>query len=221
MDAPNQNSDPLKTLQMIADSSSGQLRWSSNTLSSFLDAPIRNASLYKGLSVLPSVRWSVGLSVGRYVRYTALKTLFSALFCRGDENMKPNTIQYVLRASLATLDFHLSGSVCLSLHNCHMFGAKFNSRGDPVQTHRCPIGLIFLPASEGRLPKQQTCVYNRSSSIAIVDAHFMFLLLFLSQKAKQDQLDLTGFIVAFCNICKFDSYKLKTTTHIRFLLFIF
>ena len=95
MDAPNQNSDPLKTLQMIADSSSGQLRWSSNTLSSFLDAPIRNASLYKGLSVLPSVRWSVGLSVGRYVRYTALKTLFSALFCRGDENMKPNTIQYM------------------------------------------------------------------------------------------------------------------------------
>ena len=125
MDAPNQNSDPLKTLQMIADSSSGQLRWSSNTLSSFLDAPIRNASLYKGLSVHPSVRCSVGPSVGRYVRYTALKTLFSAFFCHGDENIKPNTIQYVLRASLATLAICLSIIVkCLAPNSIHA-GTQF------------------------------------------------------------------------------------------------
>ena len=103
--------------------------------------------LYMSLcrSVCPSVRWSVRRSVRRSVRPSVrplhmCKNRVSRLFFGHGEILY--WIKRNLRASFATLSF-ICLLVHLSLHICHMFIAKVNTRGDTVRTHRCPVGLVI------------------------------------------------------------------------------
>ena len=89
-------------------------------------------------SVGPSVWPSIGMSVTP-LRIIAFANYF---WPRWDPILNEMIVKRVLRASFATVSFHLS--VCPSVSVWHMFSVKSNKHCDTVQTHRCPVMLVAM-----------------------------------------------------------------------------
>ena len=103
----------------------------------------RNASLYEGLSIGQSVRWSVGLSVSRTI-IPLFKPRFSAVLGHSETQKWFEWSTNVFGEPLLLLCRFIYLFVNFFLQICYMLRTKFNICGDTNWTHRCPVGLVTL-----------------------------------------------------------------------------